>query len=308
MDHLVGKVAIVTGAGRGIGRDEALFLAAEGAAVVVNDLGTTNEGQGEDVQPAHLVAAEIEAAGGTAIVDGSDISTWAGGESVIQSALDTYGRLDILVCNAGIVRDRMVFNMAEDEWDAVIRVHLKGHMAPTRFATAYWREQSKATGRPAGGHIVLTSSHVGLFGNVGQANYAAAKAGIAAFGLCVAQEMARYGVSVNVICPTARTRLADPTVIEAAFPGFGTAPSAGFDPLDPANIAPMVAYLSSDEAQHISGQVFGLNGGSVDLMQGWSTAATVASDGRWTVADLAARSSELFGDRRTGPLEPMLDV
>jgi NAD(P)-dependent dehydrogenase (short-subunit alcohol dehydrogenase family) len=304
MEHLVGKVAIVTGAGRGIGRDEALFLAAEGAAIVVNDLGVENDGQGSNAQPAHQVAEEIEAAGGTAIVDGSDISTWAGGESVVQNALNAYGRLDILVCNAGIVRDRMVFNMAEEEWDAVIRVHLKGHMAPTRFATAYWREQSKATGKPAGGRLVLTSSHVGLFGNVGQVNYAAPKAGIAAFGLSVAHEMARYGVSVNIICPTARTRLADPAVIEAAFPGLSTAPETGFDPLDPANIAPMVAFLCSDEASHISGQVFGLNGGSVDLMHGWSTAATISSESRWTVADLAARSSELLGDARTEPVSP----
>jgi NAD(P)-dependent dehydrogenase (short-subunit alcohol dehydrogenase family) len=295
MGHLDGKVAIVTGAGRGIGRDEALLLAAEGAAVVVNDLGSANDGQGADAQPAHQVVSEIEAAGGRAVVDGSDISTWEGGEAVVQRALDAFGRLDILVCNAGIVRDRMVFNMSEEEWDAVIRVHLKGHMAPTRFATAYWREQAKANGGTAGGRIVFTSSHVGLYGNVGQVNYGAAKAGIAGLGLAVAREMERYGVTVNVICPMARTRLVDQALLALTDTATGD-----FDSMDPANIAPVVAYLGSDEAAHISGQFFGLTGGTVELLQGWSTGATIAKDGRWTVGELIARSTELFGDRPTG--------
>lgn len=303
MGYLDGKVAIVTGAGRGIGRGEALMLAAEGAAVVVNDLGSANGGQGRDTGPAAEVVAEITAAGGRAVVDGSDISTWAGGEAVVGRALAEFGRLDILVCNAGIVRDRMVFNMAESEWDAVVAVHLKGHMSPTRFASEHWRCLAKETGKPSGARIVYTSSHVGLFGNVGQANYAAAKAAIALLGLAVARELAPYGVTVNTICPGAKTRLVD-----AAFPDFGDPPAEGFDSLHPDNIGPFVAYLCSDSAAHISGQTFGVNGGSVELLQGWSSVASIDKGDRWTVEELVKRVPEVFGDRPTGPPANLSDL
>jgi NAD(P)-dependent dehydrogenase (short-subunit alcohol dehydrogenase family) len=302
MGYLDGKVAIVTGAGRGIGRGEALMLAAEGAAVVVNDLGSSNDGQGEDIGPAADVVAEIAAAGGRAVVDGSDISTWAGGETVVKRALAEFGRLDILVCNAGIVRDRMIFKMAESEWDAVIAVHLKGHVSPTRFAGEHWRRVAKETGKPSGGRIVYTSSHVGLFGNVGQTNYAAAKAGIALLGVAVARELAPYGVTVNSICPGAKTRL-----VEATFPGFGDPPAEGFDPMHPDNVGPFVAYLCSDSAAHISGQTFGVTGGYVELLQGWSSVASIDKGDRWTVDELIDRVPEVFGDRPTGPSANLFD-
>jgi NAD(P)-dependent dehydrogenase (short-subunit alcohol dehydrogenase family) len=303
MGHLEGKVAIVTGAGRGIGRSEALLLAAEGAAVVVNDLGSSNDGQGSDLGPAGEVVAEIEALGGRGAVDGHDISSWEGGEAVVRRAIDTFGRLDILVCNAGIARDRMIFNMTEDDWDAVIRVHLKGHVAPTRFASEYWRAQSKANNAPVGGRLVFTSSHVGLFGNVGQANYGAAKAAIALLGASLARELARYGVTVNTICPGAKTRL-----VEASFPGLGDAPAKGFDAMSPDNVAPMVAYLCSDAAALTSGQVFGVNGGSVELLDGWTSVGTIDKGERWTVSELVDRLPELFGDRPTGPPANLSDL
>ena len=303
MGLLQDKVAIVTGAGRGIGRSEALLLAAEGAAVVVNDLGTSNDGHGADIGPAADVVAEIEALGGRAVTDGNDISTWAGGEAVVRRAIDEFGRLDILVCNAGIVRDRMIFNMAEDEWDAVIRVHLKGHIAPTRFASQHWRELSKTTGQPSGGRIVFTSSHVGLFGNVGQVNYGAAKAGIALLGISVARELEPYGVTVNTICPGAKTRL-----VASAFPDFGEAPEAEFDALSPDNIGPLVGFLASDAAAHVSGQVFGVNGGSVELLHGWTSVNAIDKGGRWTVSELSARCGELFGDCSTGPPANLTDL
>lgn len=304
MSYLVGKVAIVTGAGRGIGRGEALMLASQGAAVVVNDIGSSPDGQGEDAGPAAAVVAEIVAAGGRAILDGNDISTWAGGEMVVKRALAEFGRLDILVCNAGIVRDRMIFKMAESEWDAVVAVHLKGHVSPTRFAGEYWRGVAKDTGKPSGGRIVYTSSHVGLFGgNIGQSNYGAAKAGIALLGVAVARELAPYGVTVNTICPAAKSRL-----VEDAFPGFGDPPAKGFDSMHPDNIGPFVAYLCSDSAADISGQTFAVTGGFVELLQGWSSAASIDKGDRWTVDELIDRVPELFGDRPTGPTVNMGDL
>jgi NAD(P)-dependent dehydrogenase (short-subunit alcohol dehydrogenase family) len=301
MGHLDGKVAVVTGAGRGIGRSEALLLAAEGAAVVVNDLGSSTDGRGSDIGPASDVAAQIRAAGGRSTSDGNDISTWQGGEAVVRNAIDTFGRLDILVCNAGIARDRMVFNLEEDDWDAVIRVHVKGHVAPTRFASAYWREQAKASGASVDGRLVYTSSHIGLFGNSGQLAYGAAKAAIALLGISTATELARYGVTVNTICPGAKTRL-----VEALFPG--EPPQEGFDPLSPDNIAPLVAYLCTEDAANISGQVFGINAGSVELLQGWTSAGTIDIGRRWTVDGLTERLPELFADRASGPPTALSDL
>ena len=292
MPSLEGKVAIVTGAGRGIGREHALALARAGAKVVVNDLGGTLDGQGQDATPAQSVVNEIVAAGGQAVASYDDVSNFDAAEHMIGRAVERYGRLDILVNNAGILRDRMLVNMTEDEWDAVIAVHLKGHFAPTRHAAAYWRERSKE-GEEVRGRVINTSSPSGVFGNVGQANYGAAKAGIAAFTQIVAMEMGRFGVTVNAIAPGARTRMT-----EAAY-GARVLSANGFDPLDPANIAPLVVHLASDGAGHISGQVFRVHGGHIELFEGWHPVAAVDKDGRWDPSELAGRVDELFDGRET---------
>ena len=245
MGSLDGRVAIITGAGRGIGREHALLFAREGARVVVNDLGGANDGTGTDLTPAQHVVDEIKAIGGEAIVNGDNVADWQGAQRLINSAIETFGDLDILVNNAGILRDRVVVNMTEEEWDAVITVHLKGHFAPTRWAAAYWREQHKAgNGRPR--NLVHTSSTSGLFANPGQSNYGAAKTGIATFSQIVAKELIRYNVKSNTIAPGARTRLtlATPGLEEIMKPAEG-----GFDQWDPANISPLVAYLASVELQ-----------------------------------------------------------
>src|SRR5437868_4429031 len=246
MPDLSGKVAIVTGAGRGIGRSHALALARAGAKVVVNDLGAGLAGEGSDPGPAEQVVEEIRATGGEASTNGESVADFAGAERLVQQAIEEFGRLDILVNNAGILRDRMLVNMSEDEWDAVIAVHLKGHFAPTRHAAAYWRERSKA-GEEVRGRVINTSSPSGVFGNVGQANYGAAKAGIVGFTLIAAQELRRYGVTVNALAPNARTRMT-----EAAF-GEIPPPDDGFDPADPGNNSPIVAALCADDAQDITG-------------------------------------------------------
>src|SRR5438874_6550913 len=256
MPDLSGKVAIVTGAGRGIGRSHALALARAGARVVVNDLGAGVAGEGSDAGPAEQVVEEIHAAVGESSTNCENVAYIAEAERLVQQAIDEFGRLDILVNNAGILRDRMIVNMTEDEWDAVISVHLKGHFAPTQHAAAHWRERSKA-GEDVRARVINTSSPSGVFGNVGQANYGAAKAGIAAFTIIAAQELARYGVTVNCIAPNARTRMT-----EAAF-GEIPKPDDGFDLMDPANLSPIVVALCADEAQAITGQCFFVYGGAV---------------------------------------------
>src|SRR4051795_11825111 len=256
MPDLSGKVAIVTGAGRGIGREHALALAQAGAKLVVNDLGASLAGEGASEGPAHDVVREIEALGGEAIANGENVADFAGAGRMVHAAVDRFGRLDILVNNAGILRDRMLVNMEEHEWDAVIEVHLKGHFAPTRHAAAHWRDRSKA-GEHVRARVINTSSPSGVFGNVGQANYGAAKAGIAGFTVIVAQELARYGVTVNCLAPNARTRMTEETFQM-------TAPGEGFDPLDPSNISTVVVALCADEAQAITGQVFHVWGGAVN--------------------------------------------
>src|SRR5256885_5759695 len=248
MPDLSGKVAIVTGAGRGIGRSHAFALAAAGAKVVVNDLGAGVAGEGSDAGPAEQVVEEIRAAGGEASTNGANVADFAGAERLVQQAIDEFGRLDILVNNAGILRDRMLVNMTEDEWDAVIAVHLKGHFAPTRHAAAYWRERSKA-GDDVKGRVINTSSPSGVFGNVGQANYGAAKSGIAGFTLIVAQELQRYGVTVNCLAPNARTRMTEDTFEMGA-------PPEGSDPLTPPNMSPLVVPLSPDAPQATTAQGF----------------------------------------------------
>jgi NAD(P)-dependent dehydrogenase (short-subunit alcohol dehydrogenase family) len=284
---LAGKVAIVTGAGRGIGREHALALSDAGAKVVVNDLGATLTGDGADETPAQQVVIEIEARGGAAVADGENVADFVGAERMVRRALDTFGRLDILVNNAGITRDRMLVNMSEEEWDSVIAVHLKGHFAPTRHAAAHWRERAKA-GEEVRARVINTSSPSGVFGNVGQANYGAAKAGIAGFTLIAAQELARYGVTVNCLAPNARTRMT-----EAAF-GEIPKPDDGFDAMDPANMSPIVVGLCADDAQHVTGQCFFVYGGAVNVLRPWEAGELLARDERWDADEFLAELLERF--------------
>jgi len=286
---LQGKVAIVTGAGRGIGREHALALAAAGASVVVNDLGGSVDGEGSDATPAQTVVNEIVASGGKAVANYDDVSDFAAAEHMIERAVERYGRLDILINNAGILRDRMIVNMSEDEWDAVIAVHLKGHFAPLRHAAAYWRERSKG-GDEVRARVINTSSPSGVFGNVGQVNYGAAKAGIAALTVIAAQELVRYGVTVNCLAPNARTRMTEMTF------GDMDAPEEGFDPLDPGNMSPLVVALCADEAQDITGQVFFVWGGSVNVLVPWEAGELFSSDAKWDADELLAQLRERFPD------------
>ncbi len=256
-----GKIAIVTGAGRGIGREHALSLASQGAKVVVNDLGGNVDGSGGDLSPAEQVVQEIKAMGGEAVANGDSVSDWAGAERLINTAIETFGDLNIVVNNAGILRDRMLFSMSEAEWDAVINVHLKGTFAPTRFACVYWREQSKA-GKPVSGRIINTTSVSGIYGNPGQTNYGAAKAGIASFTNIAALEMARYGVTVNAVAPVALTRMTE---------GLGPAPESDEDreKRSPRWIAPIVTWLASDEAAEVTGRIFEASGDVLAVSEGW---------------------------------------
>jgi NAD(P)-dependent dehydrogenase (short-subunit alcohol dehydrogenase family) len=289
MARLDGKVAIVTGAGRGIGREHALALARAGARVVVNDLGATLAGTGSDASPATQVADEIAATGGEAVANHDDVSSFDGAGRLVEEAIATFGRLDVLVNNAGILRDRMLVNMTEDEWDAVIGVHLKGHFAPTRHAAAYWRERAKS-GDAVGARVVNTSSPSGVFGNVGQANYGAAKAGIAAFTIIAAQELGRYGVTVNCVAPNARTRMTEQVFGEIPVP------EDGFDEIDPGNVSPIVVALCADDAQGITGQCFFVYGGTVNVLRPWGAGEVLASDGRWEPDELLAELTARFPD------------
>jgi NAD(P)-dependent dehydrogenase (short-subunit alcohol dehydrogenase family) len=283
---LTGKVAIVTGAGRGLGRSHALAFARAGAAVVVNDLGVSLGGEGRDDTPAHEVVRKIEAAGGRAVANGENVADFDGARRLVEAAIASFGRLDILVNNAGILRDRMLVNMSEAEWDAVIAVHLKGHFAPSHHAAAYWRERSKAGDRVRG-RIVNTSSPSGLFGNIGQVNYGAAKAGIAAFSVIAAQELGRYGVTVNCVAPNARTRMTEVTFdLEDA--------ADGFDPLDPMNVTLVVLALCSDEAQSITGQVIHVWGSAVNVLRGWTPGELLERDGGWTPESFLDELRERF--------------
>jgi NAD(P)-dependent dehydrogenase (short-subunit alcohol dehydrogenase family) len=293
MGTLDGRVAIITGAGRGIGREHALYFAAEGARIVVNDLGGTNDGTGHDITPAQQVVDEIVAAGGEAVVNGDNVADWEGAQRMINQAVDTFGDLDILVNNAGILRDRVLVNMTEAEWDAVIAVHLKGHFAPSRWAATYWREQHKA-GVTKQRNIVHTSSTSGLFANPGQGNYGAAKTGIATFSQIIAKELARYNVVSNTIAPGARTRLtlATPGLEDVMTPRPGS-----FDVWDPANISPLVAYLASEQCA-FSGETFLVQGGSVTMIESWARGAGVERDSKWTVDDLAEALAPLAADRQ----------
>jgi NAD(P)-dependent dehydrogenase (short-subunit alcohol dehydrogenase family) len=273
MPLLDGKVAIVTGAGRGIGREHALALAEAGAQVVVNDLGTDLSGVGVDSSLANDVAKEIEQSGGTAVANGENVADFAGAKRMVDEAIERFGRLDILVNNAGILRDRMLVNMDEAEWDAVIAVHLRGHFAPTHHAAAHWRERSKS-GEELRARVINTSSPSGVFGNVGQANYGAAKAGIAGLTLIAAQELGRYGVTVNCLAPNARTRMTEAAYGELPVP-------EGFDLLNPAHNSPIVVALCADDAQRITGQVFLVQGGAVNALRGWESGELFYSESGW---------------------------
>jgi NAD(P)-dependent dehydrogenase (short-subunit alcohol dehydrogenase family) len=281
MGSLDGRVAIITGAGRGLGREHALLFAAEGAKVVVNDLGATNDGTGADISPAQSVVEEIKSMGGEAIVNGENVADWQGAQRMINAAIETFGDLDILVNNAGILRDRVLVNMTEEEWDVVIAVHLKGHFAPSRWAATYWREQHKA-GVTKPRNMVHTSSTSGLFSNPGQANYGAAKTGIATFSQIIAKELSRYNVKSNTIAPGARTRL---TLATPGLEDIMKPPENSFDEWDPANVSPLVAYLAS-EACVFNGETFLVMGGNVTIVESWARGASVDRDSKWTVPEL----------------------
>jgi NAD(P)-dependent dehydrogenase (short-subunit alcohol dehydrogenase family) len=275
-----GRIVIVTGSGGGLGRAHALAFAAEGARVVVNDIGTSREGEGTSAGPAQQVVDEIRALGGEAVANTDDVADWEGAQRLVQTALDAFGGLDVLVNNAGFLRDRMLANMSVEEWDAVIRVHLRGHFCTLRHAAGYWRDESKA-GRTRDARLINTSSGAGLMGSVGQGNYAAAKAGIAALTIQAAAEMARYGVTANAIAPSARTRMT-----EVAMPDMMRAPESGFDAMAPENVAPLVVWLGSAESKDVTGRVFEVEGGSVSVADGWQHGPRADKGDRWAPAEL----------------------
>ena len=289
MGILDGKVALVTGAGRGIGREHALMMASEGAKVVVNDLGGDASGQGVDATPAQEVVAEIEAMGGEAVVNGGNVARFDEAGAMIQQAIDTYGDINIVVNNAGILRDRMLFSMSEDDWDAVIAVHLKGTYAPSHHAAKHWREKAKA-GEDVYGRIINTASPSGIYGNVGQTNYGAAKAGIASFSVIAAQELVKYGVTVNCLAPTAWSRMT------ADLMGGDAAPDGLAEKISPRWIAVITTWLASPEAQNVTGRVFDIRGDQLGIAEGWhlGPVATQTDD----PGDLGPVVAELMGKAR----------
>jgi NAD(P)-dependent dehydrogenase (short-subunit alcohol dehydrogenase family) len=293
-----GRVVVVTGAARGLGRAHALAFAAAGASVVVNDYGVALDGTGADTGPAQRVVDEIVAAGGQAVANGDDVADWAGAQRLVDTAVEQFGRLDVLVNNAGFLRDRMLANLGEDEWDAVIRVHLKGHFAPMRHAAAYWRAESKA-GRQPDARVINTSSGAGLLGSVGQGNYSAAKAGIAALSIVAAAEFARYGVTVNAIAPAARTRMT-----EQAFADTMAAPDDDrFDAMAPENVSPLVVWLGSVESAQVTGRVFEVEAGRITVADGWRRGPSVDKGARWEPAELGPVVTGLLA--RTPAPEPV---
>jgi NAD(P)-dependent dehydrogenase (short-subunit alcohol dehydrogenase family) len=284
-----GRVVIVTGAGRGIGRGHALEFARQGAKVVVNDLGAEADGTGGSTGPAGEVVDAIRGAGGEAVANGDDVAEWEGAQRLVQTAVDSFGRLDVLVNNAGFLRDRMIVSTSEEEWDAVIRVHLKGHFAPTRFAAAYWREQQKA-GEAVDARVINTSSGAGLMGSVGQGTYSAAKAGIAALTMVESAELGRYGVTANAIAPAARTRMTEAVFADTMAQPEGDA----FDAMAPENVAPLVVWLGSADSKGITGRVFEVEGGILSVADGWQHGTSVDKGARWDPAELGPIVRELL--------------
>jgi NAD(P)-dependent dehydrogenase (short-subunit alcohol dehydrogenase family) len=283
-----GRVVIITGAGRGIGRGHALEFARQGARVVVNDLGTELDGHGSSHGLAEGVVEEIVALGGEAVPNFDDVADWAGSARVVKTALDSFGGLDVVVNNAGFLRDRMFFNTSAEDWDAAIRVHLRGHFCVSRHACAYWREQSKA-GHAVDARIINTSSGAGLQGSVGQSTYSAAKAGIAALTLVQAAELGRYGITVNGIAPAARTRMT-----ETVFADQMSKPENGFDVADPDNVAPLVVWLGSPESKDVTGQIFEISGGAISVADGWREGPKLDKGERWQVDELGEVVHELL--------------
>jgi NAD(P)-dependent dehydrogenase (short-subunit alcohol dehydrogenase family) len=293
-----GRVVVVTGAGGAIGRGHALAFARQGAKVVVNDLGANVDGSGSSDGPAGEVVDLIRSAGGEAVANGDDVADWEGAARIINSAVDSFGRLDTLVCNAGILRDRMIVSMTEADWDAVMRVHLRGTFCPVHHAAAYWREQVKA-GESVDGRIITTSSAAGLYGNIGQSNYAAAKAGIAAFTRVVSAELRRYGVYANSIAPIARSRMT-----EGIFPDAMAAPDSGFDAMDAENIAPLVVWLGSADSKDVTGWVFEISGGEINVAEGWRKGPLVDKGDRWDPNELGAVVRDLIA--KATPPKPVI--
>lgn len=284
-----GRVAVVTGAGRGLGRAHALAFAAEGAKVVVNDLGVGLDGTGGAGGPAQEVAAEIRALGGQAVAHDGDIATAAGAASLIATALDAFGRLDTLVNNAGFLRDRMLVNLDEDDWDAVMRVHLKGHFLPLKYAVAHWRAEAKA-GRTPEARVINTSSGAGLLGSVGQGNYAAAKAGIVGLTLVASAEAVPYGVQVNAIAPAARTRMTERTFADT----MAAPEDDAFDAMAPENVSPLVVWLGSAACAGVTGRVFEAEAGRITVMEGWRPGPTADKGARWTPAEAGETARKLL--------------
>jgi NAD(P)-dependent dehydrogenase (short-subunit alcohol dehydrogenase family) len=287
---LEGKVAIVTGAGRGIGREEALLMAKHGARVVVNDLGGHFDGTGQSRTPAEEVCREIRSAGGEAVANYESVADFKAAKRIVDCALDNFGKLNIVVNNAGILRDRMIFNMSEEDFEAVIAVHLRGSFNLARHACAYWREQFK-TGNTLNGRLINTTSDSGLLGNAGQVNYGAAKAALAAMAIIVDQEMQRYGVTANAVAPVARTRMTIDATPQTAATMPEVAPGE-FDPYSPAHVAPIVAWLASDDAKDVHGEVFRAGLGSVWLMKGWHSVARITKKGFWDPVELGPKVKE----------------
>ena len=292
-----GRVAIVTGAGRGLGREHALELARQGAKVVVNDLGTSGAGEGASSAPAEEVVSLVKELGGEAVANADDVADFEGARRMVAQAVETFGALDVLVNNAGFLRDRMLVNTSEEEWDAVVRVHLKGHFAPLRHAAAYWRDEAKA-GRPRAARIINTSSGAGLQGSIGQGTYSAAKAGIAGLTLVAAAELGRYGVTVNAIAPAARTRMT-----EAAFAETMARPDSGFDAMDPANVSPVVAWLASEDSADVTGRVLEVEGGRICVEDGWRHGPAQDLGRRWEAAEVGAAVRDLLA--QATPPEPV---
>ena len=292
-----GRTVIITGAGRGLGRAYALAFARHGARVVVNDLGGLSDGTGSSSSPAEETASEIVRAGGEAIANHDDIASWTGAKALIDVAVERFGRVDVLVNNAGILRDRTLVNMTEDDWDSVIRVHLRGTFAPTHFAALHWRERHSSS-EVVDARLINTASSSGLFANAGQGNYAAAKAGIASMTIVASKELAKYGVTANAIYPTAHSRLTDSLLKKRGLADDEGQLSAAAQHLDPANVAPFVVWLGSSQSAAVTGRVFGIRGDRLTVAEGWAAGPTATTDAEWSAETFGPIVEQLLADAR----------